>query len=988
VSCLDVTTLERYAAGALAGLGARDAEQHLDHCSICRRALAVLADVSVDGATVQSPDPNQATTVSGRPLGALAAADADRLGRYVLHGKLGAGGMGIVYEAYDPDLDRRVALKLLRTTDDDDGRTRFLREAQAMARLDHPNVITVYDVGVAGEQVYIAMELVVGGTLRAWMEGERRPWREVVARFSAAGRGLAAAHAAGIVHRDFKPDNVLVSAGGTVRVTDFGLARTADAGAPVDLASSSSGLLDAALTATGAVLGTPAYMAPEQYAGTMVDAASDQFAFCVALFEALYKVRPFAGDTPRALVVAIGAGAIREVAGDVPAWLRKVVVRGLAADRAQRWPSMDALLDALAADPAQRRRRYAMGALALTAAAFGLGAAWYAGAGARPLPCQPDAGAFAGIWDAAQRTRVREAFAATGAGFAAETFARIAAELDQRTQAWAGAVRVACEDTRVRRTVTEPMLERRMVCLGARRDELRALVAQLGLVDRQTAAEAPGAVARLAAVDTCADLGRLLDAEPPPAHPRLDEVRRQLADAKAARALGLMEKAGTIAGEVLPLADEVGWQTGRGELQLIVGQAARHADRRPAAQAALEAAVWAADAARDDATRARAWMELAELGTDSADPAPTQRALDQATAVVRRGGDAALAARLDATRATVLAATGRTQDALPVAERAHAWLAANRGPEHPDTLDAELDVVAMTGDLGRPHEVVDKLTALIDKLGRAYGPRHPSLATAYFVRGAARGKLGKLAEAEPDFAAAIAIMRSAHGDSSAPVAEVLSELGSTRMENGELVLARQALDEALAIRQRVHGDDSVEVAQMVGRIGALLRVTGDVKGAVEHLARARESIVRLFGEHHDDLPYLAAEEIEALLAAGKHAEARDRARWYVAITGRITGEKSFHTAIAKAGAAHVILETGGDPAEAARLLEESWSHLEPQPPVDFAAQQYNLARARWRMGDHARARELMTAALRAFTEAGPDFASEQAEVKAWLKKPR
>jgi tetratricopeptide (TPR) repeat protein len=989
VSCLDPSTLEQYAARALSGPAAHDAEFHLDRCTMCRRALAQLAEVSLDAATMRSPQ--QVTTVPGHSP-ALAAPSSgitgDRLGRYVLHGTLGAGGMGVVYEAYDPDLDRRVALKILRASDDPESRARFLREAQAMARLDHPNVITVYDVGVAGDQAYIAMELVVGGTLRPWIEAQRRPWREVVARFAAAGRGLAAAHAAGIVHRDFKPDNVLVSTSGAVRVTDFGLARTADAGGTaVDVAGSSSGLLDAALTATGAVLGTPAYMAPEQYAGTVIDAASDQFAFCVALFEALYGVRPFSGDTPRALAVATSTGAIREVTGEVPAWLRRVVVRGLAADRAQRWPSMDALLDALGADPAARRRRHAMAALAVVATASGLGAAWYAGAGARELPCQPDAAAFAGVWDAAQRARVAAAFTATGAGFAAETFARIAADLDARTQAWSSAVRVACEDTRVRRTATEPILERRMACLTARRDDLRALVAQLGQVDARSAAEAPGALARLATIDGCADLERLLDAEPPPSDPRLADARRQLADARAAAALGLADKAATLARAALPVADEIGWQTLRGELQLVIGRSMRNADRRAEAQAALAAAAWAADAARDDQTRAEAWMELAELGVLDPDRGPTDRALDLAAAVVRRRGDPALSNQLDRSRATILAARGSTAEALVVAQRAHAWLLANRGPEHPDTLDAELDVTTMTGDMGRAHEVVDQLARLIEALRRAYGASHPTVATAHLARGVALGKLFRADEIEPDFAAALAILRAAYGDGSAPVADALSALGSARLDNGKVAPARKAFAEALAIRRRLHGDESVEVAQLVGRLGAALRVAGDAAGAAEHLRRARETIVRVFGEHQGDLPYLAAEEIEALLALGRSAEARDRARWYVAITGRITGETSFFTAIARAGAAHVILETRGDPAEAARLIESSWSHLSIQPPLDVAPQHYNLARAHWRMGHHDQARALMEKALRAYTDAGADFAAEQAEVKAWLRAP-
>jgi tRNA A-37 threonylcarbamoyl transferase component Bud32 len=292
------------------------------------------------------------------------------LGRYVVLDRLGGGGMGVVYTAYDPELDRKVAVKLLRPepgADDSEGRARLQREAQAMARLQHPNVIAVHDVGTFEWQVFIAMEFVDGVTLRRWRDG--RAWREVLARYLDAGRGLAAAHAAGLVHRDFKPDNVLVGHDGRVRVLDFGLARATEPMSPslssdaIDLATtlvSSDRALETPLTRTGAFIGTPAYMAPEQLLRSGAsDARTDQFGFCIALYEAIYGERPFAAATVEALAFEVAQGNVRAAppSSQVPAWLRAALLRGLSVRPDERFPSMDALLDTLSHEEREEKAR-------------------------------------------------------------------------------------------------------------------------------------------------------------------------------------------------------------------------------------------------------------------------------------------------------------------------------------------------------------------------------------------------------------------------------------------------------------------------------------------------------------------------------------------------------------------------------------------------------------------------------------------------------
>ena len=385
VSCLDDNTAVEFASGDMAGAATARVEAHLASCRDCRTLVAALAPAPGD------PDSDLATPV--RPaLGkrgardlhladALASTDArrgseprrpldpvvavgDTIGRYVVLRRIGAGGMGVVFAAYDPQLDRRVALKLLRTgvgLGEGEAKARLVREAQAIAQLSHPHVVAVYDVGTATTgDVYIAMEFVEGDTLTNWLQRWERSWRDVVEMFVDAGRGLAAAHGVGLLHRDFKPDNVLVGADGRVRVTDFGLARSLVTGGEDGDTRPTRELaqLRVTLTATGAVMGTPRYMAPEQLAGKDISAAADQWSFCVALYEAVYGVHPIAGDTA-AKMLDEGARMRPPPEGKgVPASLLAVVTRGLDAVPARRYPSMTALLAELTHALRPPRRRY------------------------------------------------------------------------------------------------------------------------------------------------------------------------------------------------------------------------------------------------------------------------------------------------------------------------------------------------------------------------------------------------------------------------------------------------------------------------------------------------------------------------------------------------------------------------------------------------------------------------------------------------------
>ena len=359
---LDDNAASEFVSGTLSPSALARAETHLASCRECRTLVAALAgDPSNDSAaaTAQRAPAHVASEPLRRP-----PTSGDRVGRYLVLSALGAGGMGVVFAAWDPQLGRKIALKLLRSSpamSTRDARSRLRREAQAIAQLSHPNVVSIYDVGATEDgALYIAMEFVEGDTLTSWLRSYPRTWREILDVFRQAARGLIAAHGVGLLHRDFKPDNVLVGGDGRVRVTDFGLARSVLLPEEVSQVKPvGPTALDVALTATGTVLGTPRYMPPEQLTGPELDARSDQFSFCVALYEALYGRHPLPGGTSVAMLDHGERALAPPVGSKVPAAIGRTVLRGLERDRARRFPSMGALIDELEIRPRRSPLRYA-----------------------------------------------------------------------------------------------------------------------------------------------------------------------------------------------------------------------------------------------------------------------------------------------------------------------------------------------------------------------------------------------------------------------------------------------------------------------------------------------------------------------------------------------------------------------------------------------------------------------------------------------------
>ena len=469
---------------------------------------------------------------STRRADVASLAVGDYIGRYRVLEVLGAGGMGVVYGAFDPELQRKVALKLVRPEFaelDLELRARLVREAQAMARIRHPNVITVFDVGTYADRLFVAMEVIDGWTLTSWQAARTRSVDEILRVFAAAGAGLAAAHAAGLVHRDFKPDNILIGGDGRVCVTDFGLVRPVASAPEFEEPSSpdATATISGELTRIGAVVGTPAYMAPEQMRGAPPDGRADQFSFCVALFEALYGVRPFPGKSLGELERAILDGQrLRARRKGVPSPVRRALARGLAFDAAARFDSMDALLAAM--QPSRRvAPALAVAALVAVATIGGvLGAThWRAD---RTRMCGGGADKVETVWNAARRAAVAAALGGGKAG--GDRVRRVVAALDDYSGRWVRAYTDACEATHVRGEQSEALLDLRMQCLDERRKDADELVRMLER-DRELGDKAVQAVQSLPPVAACADVAALERPRPAPAaaHAELEEARRLVA---------------------------------------------------------------------------------------------------------------------------------------------------------------------------------------------------------------------------------------------------------------------------------------------------------------------------------------------------------------------------------------------------------------------------------------------------------------------------
>jgi tetratricopeptide (TPR) repeat protein len=791
------------------------------------------------------------------------------LGRYLVLDLLGRGGMGEVYVAYDPELDRKVALKMLYGgwSAGREAQTRLLREAQSAARLTHPNVVRIYDVGSVGDRIFVAMELIDGVDLAAWRRAEPRPWWEVLGIFRQAGRGLAAAHAAGLVHRDFKSGNVLVAGDGRVVVVDFGLALEVG---PPDAAPAPGEAAGAVAGETALRLaGTPAYMAPEQLRGGPVDPRADQFGFCAALHEALYGELPFAGTAPAELLQAIDARALREPppASRVPAWLRRVIVRGLAAEPAERYPSMAALLAALHRDPAARRRRG-------LAAAVGIAILAAAIVGARELHlrrenvCKGADRKLAGLWDAGRKREVRTALAAAGAAPGDSPWSRVEPLLDRYARDWLAQHTEACEATRRRGEQSESLLDLRMACLEARRQELRAATALLARPDPQVARRALSIARGLSGLGGCADARGLLTVESPPADPaarrRIEQVRAWIAESRVSEVAGRYPEAFALSQRARRAADLTGYRPVQAEALLSFATGSGRMGRSAAMKEALLEALDLAQASRHDEAMARTltFLILASFVTGEPDEAHLWERLSGA-AIERLGGNAEIEAERHYFLGLLAHQEHRPQQAIDHFRRFLALKLDGRTGSQAALHAAYQNLGIAYGELGRFAEARRHFERSLQEGTDFYGPDHPGVAASLQSFGEMYLVTGDAAAAETYFRRSLAVfdrLRLAGPGS----AQVLTSLAQALLSQGRAAEAVPLLERAA----RLHADqpqDPLFLAQSRFHLARALwmRGHGGDRTRARHLARdAAESFSRLGDRARRD-----RQEAEAWIAA-------------------------------------------------------------------------------------------------------------------------
>jgi tetratricopeptide (TPR) repeat protein len=726
--------------------------------------------------------------------------------------------MGEVYAAYDPELDRKVALKILRASEsgaDGRSRARLLREAKAIAKLRHPNVVVVHEAGSVDERVFLAMEYVEGETVAAWLAGAKRPRQEILDVFVAAGRGLAAAHAAGLVHRDFKPQNVMVGNDGAVRVMDFGLAR--EIGAP-DVEPSASAAADAAtqrrdepeqpLTRTGELLGTPLYMAPEQFKAQPTDARTDQFSFCVALYQALYGAHPFGGGKLGELMAAVTGGRVQPPPpkSAVPPWLRRVLVRGLSVEPSQRWDSVEALIGALSRDPARRRSRLLVAAAAAIALA-GLGWGLRAPRRADSI-CRGGLARMADAWEVdtgaqtagPRREATRAAFLKTGLSYAADLWERTARMLDKYATGWLGMYRDACEATHARGEQSTAVLDLRMTCLSERLQRVKALTDVFAQASTTVVENAVQAAAALPGLDRCADVPLLSAAVPPPEDPKtraqIDVLKRDLAHVKALADSGQCGATVAAAHALTEEAERIGYQP-------LVGEVLAEVARRPCVGneemlASSRRAALLGLASRDMEVAAQGAILLGEyLGGTVSEVGRAREWLDVAAAILQgmsRPHPVLEAWRLEGL-AMALQKAGDTSEALHADERALAMLEQAYGPEHPD-VSINLSNTGLVLAGGRRFEEALTYYKRAEEVGtKAGGPQHINVGMALVNATESLNALGRYEEARVSSERALAIWRRA-GSQPVYEAATLAGLGQALLGLGRAAEAISRLDRA------------------------------------------------------------------------------------------------------------------------------------------------------------------------------------------------
>jgi tetratricopeptide (TPR) repeat protein len=884
-------------------------------------------------------------------------------GRYRIVHRIGSGGMGTVYSAFDPTLDRTVALKVLHEkVESADAEQRLLREAQAMARLSHPNVVTVHDAGMEDGRPYVAMEFVEGYDLRTWLRREQRGWRDIVDKFVAAGDGLAAAHAAGLIHRDFKPGNVMVGNDGRVRVTDFGLARAAEAGdwevpgtSPGSLAmpvadAESSSPLNTPLTQAGTVLGTPAYMAPEQALEGRADHRSDQYAFCVSLYVALFGKHPLGefSNLPE-FIAQLETDDVSPPPADheVPTRIVTPIMRGLSRSPEERFPDMSGLLDTLRHDPAQRRKRWLVAGAAVAAAAAAIGIFSYTAY--RKQLCGGSESQVAAVWNADRRIELEEHFASVAEGLGHEAVAAVAFRLDDYSNRWATVHREACEATRIRGEHSEGLLDRQMACLRRRLRETDHLLALLAAGGRDLTTSALDAVVGLNRPEICADSSALVERLPLPedeaTRAALTELEDRLAAAVAEKLAGDYQTALERLNEITPEARQLDYPPTLAEVLILKGYVESALGLAEDSERSLREAFGAAEQGRDDRAGAVAASNLMWVtGYLQGRFEEAERWSDLAAAKIERlGGDESVAADYADSRASVLIQAGRHREAIEVQKQALELISRISGPE---SLDAAMAMSTMghalssIGDYRAAVEYYEKSLTLKELL---VGPDHPTVGFTAASLSQAYAGLSEYQKAAEMSRRALTILEKAFGTDDPQLAISLNNLAYSLEGLEQFDEARKIHERSIEIVSQSWGPNHPQIAISLLNLSSLEKQAEDYQAALDASRRAGEILTATYGTDHPLYAYAANNTGVFLMETGQPAQ----------------------------GVVHL------EKALAIRVASDT-------DPVLIAVTRFNLGRALWEAGQRERGRRSVSEAERELIAIGEMGEEDLAAVREWL----
>jgi eukaryotic-like serine/threonine-protein kinase len=826
------------------------------------------------------------------PAEELALLPGTVVGRYVVLSKLGAGGMGVVHAAYDPELDRKVALKLLLPSADrageTEGHTRLLREAQALAKLQHPNVVVVHDVGTHDERVWLAMEFVEGQTLGAWLRESSRSWKEIVEVIGDAGRGIAAAHASDILHRDLKPDNIMVATDGRVRVMDFGLARSRSKQPTMqstrhehDALEKRVEALSLQVTRAGSLLGTPAYMAPEQFLGEEVGPPADQYSLCVTLWEALFGVRPHRGKSVFELAAAVLEGRRDPPPSEVriPAWLRRVVDRGLSVDPEKRWPSVEALIETLQCGAIRARRRRATTVVGVATLAGAMVLGWQQlDRRSRIAACERAGTSIEDVWNAETRESVYTAIANTGVSYAADTAEKVMPWLDRQADEWAKLRTELCLDLRVHDIMDEAVYERGLWCLEDRRMELEGLIAELARPGVTSVEKAVQATAGLRSVAPCASIDLLARMPDLPLRGR-EEVRLlrlELSRAMALRNTGSYTQGLESVSRIVERADSLGWPPLLTEARRLQGDLLEVTGDYVNAEQVLETAFFEAAGAEAQELVARIAEQLTyTVGVGLArheDGLRWSRHAKVALDALPDVSGTREATHLDHV-GLVLWRMGRFDEARALHEQSAALLEDALGAAHPRLAGTLTHLASAQHALGKLEEAVALRRRAVEILEAAVGAEHPELAIALNGLGITLLDLGAYEEAEAVHGRTLHIFEQAFGPEHPKVAGSLVNLGNTHLMRGAPRDASALYERALPIFERALGPEHPNLAAVFTTLGMANAALGEHDLAEERHQRALSIREKVLGVDHIDVAQSLAFIADCHRSRGAHADA-------------------------------------------------------------------------------------------------------------------